>query len=195
MILRKKAISVKEHVDSLGNHPNEAPSVYYVILTSCDKFGRPEFPVSFFDSVTKRSFKKYDIKVLTVHDLVVHFKKDHPNWDGKTDIFPRSSVTDHEKNQQLLKVFDDCFKKYIEDKMKFSFEFIDKMKQNGINSQNAFQEMDRRAPNPNKEMTLLDVYILLFSFIKKHRKDHIFVDELPILHSKYCKFNSNLAHF
>ena len=187
MILRKKAISVKEHIDFRGNYPSEASSVYYVTLTSCDKFGRPEFPVSYFDGATKRSFKKHDIQVITVHDLVVDFKIACPDWDGKADIFPRSSGTDHEENQRLTEVFEDCCKKYNAGKMDIK-EFYDQVDKNGINTENALQENVRRLQNPNYEKTLLDVYILLFSFIQRHRKDHIFVDELSILHSKFCKF-------
>ena len=183
----KKAISVKEHIDSQRNYPKEASSVYYVTLTSCDKFGRPELPVSFFDGATKRSFKKHDIQVITVYDLVVDFKVAYPDWDGKADIFPRSSRTDHEENQRFTEVFEDCSKKCMAGKMDI-VEFINQMKKNGMNVENAFQEHVRRKPNPNYEKTLLDVYILLFSFIQKHRKDHIFVDELSILHSKFCKF-------
>ena len=81
MILRKKAISTKEHIKSQGLPPNETPSVYYVTLTSCDKYGRPEFPTCFFDSATKKSFKKHDIKVITVHDLLQEFKKHCKDWE------------------------------------------------------------------------------------------------------------------
>ena len=110
MILRKKAISVKEHIDSQVYPPNEAPNVLYIVLTSCDKYGRPELPVTFFDGATKRSFKKHDIKVVTVHDLLIDFKQAYPDWDGKLDLFPRSSETDHEKNQRLTKVFENNYK-------------------------------------------------------------------------------------
>ena len=192
VILRKKAILVKEHIDSQGKYPNEAPRVYYVTLTSCDKFGRPELPVSFFDGATKRSFKKYDIQVITVHDLVVDFKEAFPNSDGKADIFPRSCGTDHEKDQRLTKIFEDCSNKYMADKtnkMDAWIFFYNTMDENGINSENAFREHLRRTKDPNYEKTLVDVYNLLFSFIQKHRKDHIFVDELSILHSKFCKLS------
>ena len=193
MILRKKAISVKALIDSQGYLPNEAPSVYYVALTSCDKYGRPELPVGFFDGATKRSFKKHDIQVITVHDLLVDFKQAYPDWDGKSNIFPMSNKTDHENNQRLTKLLEDCFNKLLAKKMDPK-EFGRKMKQSGINYQNAGQEYVRRVRNPNVKVSLLDVYIMLFSFIKNHRKDHIFVDEVSILHSKFCKFNSNLTH-
>ena len=186
MILRKKAISVKENIDSQGSYPNVAPSVYYVTLTSCDKYGKPESPVSFFDVATKRSLKKHDIQVITVHDLAIDFKTACPDWDGKADIFPRSSETDHEKDRRLTRIFEDCRKKNIAGKMSVQ-DFYNTMVQNGINPTNAYQEVIR-AQNPNYEMTLVDVYILLFSFIKRHHKDHIFVDEFSILHSKFCKF-------
>ena len=188
MILRKKAISVKALIDSQGYLPNEAPSVYYVALTSCDKYGRPELPVGFFDGATKRSFMKHDIQVITVHDLLVDFKQAYPNWDGKSDIFPRSSGTDHEENQRLTKVFEDSYEKLIAKKMD-STQFLTKMNQSGINSDNAYQEVMRRVNNPNYEVTLLDIYIMLFSFIERHRKDHIFVDEMSIAHSKFSKLN------
>lgn len=176
MILRKKAISVKEKIDSQGYPPNDAPRVYYVALTSCDKSGRPELPVSFFDGATKRSFKKHDIQVITVHDLLVDFKQAYPDWDGKSDIFPRSSG----------QFFFNIFKKIVANKMVGS-EFKDKMDQNGINVQNAIQEIVRRKNNLNFEVTILDIYNLLFSFIQRHRKDHIFVDEMSI--SKFSKLN------
>ena len=189
MILRKKAISVKENIDSQGNNPNKAPSVFYVVLTSCDKSGRPELPVSFFDVATKRSFKKHDIQFITVHDLVVDFKKSFPNWDGKSDIFLRSGETDHKENQRLANVFED----FCKDLQKGLFandknEFIRRLNQNGINYLNAYQEIVKMQQNPNYKMTHLDVYIMLFSFIRRHRNDHIFVDEMSILHSKFCKF-------
>ena len=186
MILRKKAISVKEHIDSQGNYPNEAPSVYYVTLTSCDKYGKPDFPVSFFDGATKRSFKKHDIRVITVHDLVIDFKEACPDWDGKSDNFPRCSTTQNEKKQRLRKSFEDCYKKLLAKKVNMD-EFTQMLVQNGINVQNAVQEVIRRKRDLNFEVSLLDVYIMLYAFIKRHRKDHIFVDELSILHSKFCK--------
>ena len=189
MILRKKAISVKEHIKSQGYPPNEAPKVFYVALTSCDKYGRPELPVSFFDGATKRSFKKHDIQVITVHDLIVDFNQAYPDWDGKSDIFPRSSGTDHKENERLTKLFEDCCKKILENKMDYAPEFRKKMNQNGINAQNAIQELLRRKNNPNYEVTLLDIYIMLFSFIERHRKDHIFVDEMSIAHSKFSKLD------
>ena len=188
VILRKKAISVKNHIDSQGYHPNEAPNVFYIVLTSCDKYGRPELPVSFFDGATKRSFKKHDIQVVTIHELVVDFKQTYRNWDGKLDLFPRSSETNHEKNQRLTKLFEDNCKKVLAGKMDKT-EFYLTMKQNGINAENAIEECNRRIRNPNFEVSFLDVYVMLFSFIKRHRKDHIFVDEFSILHSKFCKFN------
>ena len=194
MILRKKAISVKALIDSQGNLPNEAPSVYYVALTSCDRYGRPELPVSFFDGATKRSFKKHDIQVITVHDLLVDFKQAYPDWDGKSNIFPMSNKIDHENNQRLTKLFEDWCKKKLAGDMDVN-EFINKMNQNGINYLNAIEEVSRRMENPNFEVSFLDAYIMLFSFIKNHRKDHIFVDEVSILHSKFSKFNSNLTHF
>ena len=189
MILRKKAISVKEHIDAQGLPPNEAPDVFYIALTSCDKYGRPELPVSFFDGATKRSFKKHDIQVITVHDLLVDFKQAYPDWDGKSNIFPMSNKTDHENNQRLTKLFEDCYKKVLASEMHY-MEFETRMHQNGINRQNANVEVLRRMKNPNFEVSLLDVYIMLFSFIKHHRQDHIFVDEVSILHSKFSKFNS-----
>ena len=186
MILRKKTISVKEHVDSQGHPPNEAPSVFYVALSSCDKYGRPEFPVNFFDGATKRSFKKHDIQVVTVHDLLVDFKQAYPDWDGKSDLFPRLSETDHEKNQRLTKVFEINCKKALADEMDIH-EFYRTMNQNGINGTNAVQEVIRRRQNTNFVVSHLNVYIILFSFIKRHRKDHIFVDEFAIHHSMFCK--------
>ena len=186
MILRKKAISVKEYIDSQGYPPNEVPNVFFVVLTSCDKYGRPEFPVTFFDGATKRSFKKHDIKVITVHHLVLDFKQAWADWDGKSDIFPRSSGTDHDKNQELGQLFEDNCKKVLAGKMD-GFEFGEKMIQNGLNYQNAFQELLRRTKNPNYEVSYLDVYVMLYSFIKRHRKDHIFVDEFSIHHSMYSK--------
>ena len=188
MILRKKAISVKEKIDSQGYPPNNAPTVYYVALTSCDKYGRPELPVGFFDGATKRSFKKHDIQVITVHDLLVDFEKAYPDWDGESIIFPILNKTDHENNQRLTKLLEDCFNRMLAKKMDPK-EFGRKMKQSGINYQNAGQELLRRAHNPNFELTLLDIYIMLFSFIKQHRKDHIFVDEVAIAHSKFSKLN------
>ena len=189
MILRKKAISVKENIDSQGHPPNEAPSVYYVALSSCDNYGRPEFPINFFDGATKRSFKMHGIKVVTVHDLVVDFKQAHPDWDGKLDLFPRSRETDHEKNQRFTKVFENSCEKVLAGKMDW-FEFRQTMDKNGINGLNAIQEVNRRIRNPNFQVSLLDIYVMLFSFIKRHRKNHIFVDEFAIHHSMYCKLNS-----
>ena len=188
MILRKKAISVKEHIDAQGLPPNEAPNVFYIALSSCDRYGRPYLPVNFFDGATKRSFKKHDIKVVTVHDLLVEFKQANPDWDGKLDLFSRSSKTDHEKNQRLTKVFENHCKKAMAGKMDIN-EFRRTMDENGINSANAVQEVNRRiiGRNPNFQVYLLDVYVMLFSFIKRHRKDHIFVDEFAIHHSIFCK--------
>ena len=188
VILRKKAISVKEQIDAQGLPPNEAPNVFYIALTSCDRYGRPELPVNFFDGATKRSFKNHHIEVVTVHDLLVDFQQAYPDWDGKLDLFPRSSETDHEKNHRLTKLFENNCKKAMAGKMDVN-EFTRTMNQNGINGQNAVQEVFRRIRNPNFQVSHLDVYDMLFSFIKRHRKDHIFVDEFAIHHSMYCKLN------
>ena len=63
------------------------------------------------------------------------------------------------------------------------------MEQNGINSHNGGQELNRRTRNPDYQVVFLDVYIMLFSFIKSHRKDDIFDDEVAIDHLMYCKLN------
>ena len=63
------------------------------------------------------------------------------------------------------------------------------MEQNGINSHNGGQELNRRTRNPDYQVVFLDVYIMLFSFIKSHRKDNIFDDEFTIHHSMYSKLN------
>ena len=63
------------------------------------------------------------------------------------------------------------------------------MEQNEINSHDAGQELNRRTRNPNYGVSFLAVYIMLFSFIKRHRKDQIFDDEFAIHHSMYCKLN------
>ena len=184
VLLRKKAISTKQFIDP-NQPPNQAPNVYYVTLTSCDKYGRPEFPVCLFDGSTKKNLKKHGIQVLTVKDLQEEFRQICPHWDGKSDLFKRSNKTDHEKEEKLMKIFEDAYKKRLANKdLK---EFKKAMDQNGINFQNAYQELLRRLQNPNYDVTLPDVYILLYSFIKRHRKDHIFVDEMPILHSKASK--------
>ena len=39
---------------------------------------------------------------------------------------------------------------------------VNKMEQNGINYQNASQELLRRKNDPNYKVTLLDIYIILF---------------------------------
>ena len=187
MILRKKAISTKEDIDSQGLPPNETPNVYYVTLTSCDKYGKPEFPTSFFDSATKRSFKKHDIEVITVHDLLQDFKKHYKAWDGKSDLFQRSKGEDHEKDERLIRLLEDAVKKFRPNPT-YIIEFTKMMQQNGINHQNAIQELVRRIQNPNYEISNPDVYILLYCFIKRHRRDQIFVDEVSILHSKSGKF-------
>ena len=125
---------------------------------------------------------KHNIQVITVHDLVLDFKQACPDWDGRSDLFERSSETNLEKNQRLTKVFEDCYTKLLEGTMDQN-GFMDTMSENEINSDNAIQEILRRIQNPKFEMTLFDVYIMLFSFIKRHRNAHIFVDELSIHHS------------
>ena len=179
---------MKEHINSQGYPPNEKPNVYYVVLTSCDSYGRPEFPVSFFDGATKRSFKKHDIQVITVHDLVMDFKQSYPNWDGDSELFQRSSETNHDENQRLKKIFEDSCKVVLADKMDTAV-FKRTMDQNRINAENSMHELVKRLKNPNYELSPLDVYIMLFHFIKKHRKDHIFVDEFSIFHSRFCKLH------
>ena len=53
VILRKKAISVMEYINSQEYPPNEAPNVFYIPLTSSDKYGRPEFPSAFLTEQQK----------------------------------------------------------------------------------------------------------------------------------------------
>ena len=117
--------------------------------------------------------------------MVEDFKQNCPDWDGKSDLFKRSDETDHEKDQKLMKVFEDAYKKFLANRD--SKEFTNMMQQNGINQQNSIQEVVRRIQNPNYDLSLPDIYILLYHFIKRHQKDHIFVDEMPILHSKSSK--------
>lgn len=183
MILRRKAISTKQQIDSQGLLPNQSPKVYFVALTSCDKYGRPEFPTCLFDASTKRSFKK-GVQVITVHDLVQDFNESCIDWDGKSDLFKRSTKSDHKKDARLTEVFEEASRKLIEQETDIS-EFRKILEQNGINYRNAFQEALRRLDNPNLDIP--DVYILLYSFILRHRNDHIFVDEFSILHSKSSK--------
>ena len=191
MILRKKAISTKEHIDRQGFAGNPKfqlipPKVFYVTLTSCDKYGKPEFPTSFFDSATKKSFKKHNIEVITVHDLLQDFKKHYKTWDGKSDLFKRLNKEDHENDERLIQLFEDSVKKVLTKTIDAN-EFRKVMKQNGINYQNALQELMRRIQNPKYEINNPDVYILLYCFIKRHRRDQVFVDEVSILHSKSSK--------
>ena len=98
VLLRKKAISVKESISSQALPPNEEPNVYFVTLTSCDKYGRPEFPTCLFDGATKRNLKEHGIQVITVHDLLQEFQKSCKDWDGVSDLFKRSNDIDNEKN-------------------------------------------------------------------------------------------------
>ena len=102
------------------------------------------------------------------------------------DLFPRSNETDYEKNQRQSEVFENCYKKALAGKMDVK-EFNGIMDKNGINFSNASQEAHKRMQNPNFEVSFLDVHIMLFFFIKTHRKDHIFVDEFAIHHSMFCK--------
>ena len=78
-------------------------------------------------------------------------------------------------------------------------EFELKMEQNGINLKKASLEVNRRITNryskdSYSKVSLPDVYVMLFSFIKTHRKDHVFVDELPILTSQFSKLSLCLTH-
>ena len=102
VLLRKKAISTKQFIDSQLLPPNQAPNVYYVTLTSCNKYGRPEFPVCLFDGSTKQNMSKHGIQVITVKDLLDDFKQSYPDWDGKSDLFKRSNETDHEKEENCI---------------------------------------------------------------------------------------------
>ena len=188
VILRKKAFMVKDLVHLKKFPPGRAPNVYYIVLTSCDKYGKPEFPTSLFDGATKRSFKKHKIHVITVHDLLTDFRKAHPNWDGKSDLFQRSSEIDLEKDQHLNDIFNDTLKKLLAHKID-NYEFLNMMEQNGIHFPNAAEEAFRRQNDPDSETSNLpDVLVLLFSFIKRHHHDNIFVDEVPIPLSSYSKF-------
>lgn len=120
--------------------------------------------------------------------MLKEFQRVFKNWNGKDDLFLRSRKTNHEKDQRLLKLFDDACKTYMTNRD--IREFRSMMQTNGMNVQNAVQELYNRLQNPDYEISPLDVYILLFSFIKDHKNDHILVDEVPILHSKSCKQNS-----
>ena len=183
---------VEEYINSLKIPPNETPNVFYVVLASCDRYGIPEFPTSYFDGATKQSFKNHHIQVITVYDLLNDFKRACPNWDGESDLFPRSNETDYEREKHLNRIFENgcklfsgtCDTKTHMDKFE---EFREMMEQNGINPLTAYQDALRRERNLKLEEYRPDIYILLFSFIKRHKKDQIFVDELSILHSKSSK--------
>ena len=130
--------------------------------------------------------KKHGIIGITIKDLLNDFKQTCPDWDGQSDLFKRSNETDQERDAKLKDAFDHASKMLLQGKMEVN-EFSKMMQQNGINVRNSIQEVLKRAKNPNYEVSLLDVYILLYCFIKKHCNDHIFVDEMPILHSKTSK--------
>ena len=185
--MRRKAISTKQQIDSQGLPPDRSLNVYFVALTSCDKYGRPEFPTCLFDASTKRSFVKDGIQVITVYDLFLDFKKFRIDLDGKLDLFKRSTKSDHNKDERLTKMFEEASRKFMAHEMDTN-EFGEMTKRNGINVQNAIQELLRRIYNSKLDISLPDVYILLYSFIQRHRSDHIFVDEVSILHSKSSKF-------
>ena len=181
VLLKKKAGQTKEAIKSLGLSPNEEPLVYYVTLTSVDKFGFPEYPTGLFDQFTKKTMKKQDIIPITLFDLEKDFKKSNCNWDGTSDLFPRScSMVQNEA--KLNEMFEEECKRLLSGEINFG-EFRKKMDENGINGDSALQEVMERFQNPTKTYTL-DVYNLVYSFVKRNRKAHIFVDEMPILQSK-----------
>ena len=94
MLLKKKASQTKQAIKSLGLSPNEEPLVYYVTLTSVDKFGFPEYPTGLFDQFTKKSMKKQNIIPITIFDL----EKDlmtSPHYNTLDYTTPDNTTPDH----------------------------------------------------------------------------------------------------
>jgi hypothetical protein len=181
VLLKKKASKTKQSIKSLGLSPNEEPPVFYVTLTSCDRYGFPEYPIGLFDQFTKKSMKKQDIIPITIFDLESDFHKSNCNWNGTSELFPRSSSIE-QNNAKLNEIFEAACKRLL--KMEIDIvKFGEIMTENGINEEGAKQEVLDRMKNPTGTSSV-DVYNLLYSFVRKNRNSHIFIDEMPILHSK-----------
>jgi hypothetical protein len=131
---------------------------------------------------------KHNVIVMTVQDLYKEYKKSNVMDNDSTDLFLTS--VNPLKDQKLKKLFEDASKKAIGGKIGPD-EFMQIMHKNGINPQNAGAELHNRMQNPKNEEYKIDVYNLLFWFVKqKSRKKqpfHLFVDEFPLLQSTSSK--------
>ena len=159
--------------------------VYFIPLTSCDFYGRPSYPTALFDMFSKAQMKKHNIITMTVQDLANEYKTSNVSFDESNDFFPTSN--NYSKDRELRKVFEDAANKAVSGKMG-PLEFRQIMGNNGINAQNACEEMQYGMLNATTEQYKVDVYNLLFCFIRQKRRQgkkfHIFLDEFPEEYSK-----------
>ena len=128
MLLKKKASQTKWAIKSLGLSPNEEQLVYYVTLTSVDKFSFPEYPTGLFEQFTEKSMKEQDIIPITIFELEKDFKKSNYNWEGTSDLFPIScSMVQNEA--KLKEIFEEAYKRYQDDEITID-EFHKLMEEN-----------------------------------------------------------------
>ena len=162
--------------------------VYFIPLTSCNERGRPVDPTALFDLFSKNQMLKHNVIVMTVQDLYKEYKKSNKVRDDLTDFFPTS--VNSLKDQKLKKLFEDASVKVISGKMGPD-EFMQIMKNNGINVGNALSELQNRKVNPTNAEYKIDVYNLLYWFVTQKSRTkqpfHLFVDEFPLLQSTSSK--------
>jgi hypothetical protein len=184
VLIKKKAINTKHDFMAQGN----IQSVYFIPLTSCDERGKPVDPIALFDLFSKNQMFKHNVIVMTVQDLYKEYKKSNVMWDDLPDFI--STSVNPLKDQKLKKVFEDASNKAIGSKMGPN-EFMQIMSKNGINIANAAAEVDNRMQNPTNEEYKIDVYNLLYWFVKQKSRTkqpfHLFVDEFPLLQSSSSK--------
>ena len=185
VIIKKKAQLTKEVIDAQGLDEE----VYFIPLTSCDMLGRPSHPTALFDMFSSTQMMKHGINTMTVQDLHNEFEKSNVLLDESKDLFLTSNNSS--KDRHVIKVFEDAAKKFIGKKIDQG-EFYRIMKNNGINRVNAIEEINSRRLNPGKEEYKVDVYNLLYSFIREKKREgkrfHVFVDEFPVLYSPSSKW-------
>ena len=139
----------------------------------------------FFDMFSKKQMLKHNVIGMTVQDLYNTYKSSNVSLDDSKDLFQTSY--DISEDQRLRNVFEDISEKYISGKME-EYEYLQLFAIYGINSLNAGTLLHERKFNSSKNHNFkVDVYNLLYSFIKQKRQAkkpfHIFVDEFPLLQS------------
>ena len=144
--------------------------VTFMSLGSCDVFGIPSKFALVYDLITKREMRNFGIDFMNANDLVKSC---------------RNNVL-HEKEDDNRQFVMDNVGKALRGEMS-SAEFVQNLKQRGIDIGNAIEFYHEHKNNPLRSL-LENVYDKLVEYCKLNNQRDINIDEFPVLMNYKSKF-------